>query len=619
VKNLSSLLVHLLGKNTGLKDVYVSAVHDRCLLCEEPISDSDTYLTFRVCPYCRFHYTLSARERIDLLADPRTFKESHKFLSSVAPLSFSNKGQYQEILSRSQARTGLTEAVVTGRAKIDGIESMLIVLDFGFMGGSMGSVVGEKVALALESAAKRDIPTVALVTGGGARIQEGVISLMQMAKTVSAANKLREKNVPFIVILANPSTGQAYASFANLADIIMAEPGSLIGLSPLRTLRQVSDSPIPFDSHTAEAHLRHGLIDSIVDRENLQTRVSAVLRTLTSQKENINVLKDLLRSGTQPQPCNKPSAWQSVSLARDPERPSSLYYMRSMLTPFIELHGDRLNSDCRSIVGGVGFMQGKPVAIIGQQRVSTGYEDSYHTYPDGLRKAQRIIKLATKFNLPLITLIDTQGADPGLQAEEQGIGNAIANTLALMAEVPIPIVSSIIGESGSEGALALGISDRILMQEYSIYSPVSINRRIYSSHENDPSLSRKAAEDLMLTSTDCNELGIVDVVVPEPDDGAHSNPQSASALLQLEILKSLSEISKYSQSKLLRERYKKYRKMGEMSAYAQEAMGVEVELLMNIPTYQSQNADYGHDSGLYDPTLSTKASNIPQIELAEGV
>ena len=616
MKNLSSLLVHLLGKSTGLNDVYVSTVHDRCLFCEEPISDSDTYLTFRVCPYCRFHYTLSARERINLLADQKTFKESYKFLSSVAPLSFSNKGQYQEILSRNQARTGLTEAVVTGRAKIDGIESMLIVLDFGFMGGSMGSVVGEKVALALEAAAKRDIPTVALVTGGGDRIQEGVISLMQMAKTVSAANKLKEKNVPFIVILANPSTGQAYASFANLADIILAEPGSLIGLSPLRTLRQISDSPIPFESHTAEAHLRHGLIDGIIDRENLQTRISALLRTLTSQKENSSVLKDILKSEVQL--CNKPSAWQSVSVARDPARPSSLYYLRSMLTPFIELHGDRLNSDCRSIVGGVGFMQGRPVAVIGQQRVSTAYEDSYHTYPDGLRKAQRIIKLATKFNLPLITLIDTQGADPGLQAEEQGIGNAIANTLSLMAEAPIPIVSSIIGESGSEGALALGISDRILMQEYSIYSPVSINRRIYSTHENDPTLSRKAAEDLMLTSTDCDELGIIDIVVPEPDAGAHSNPQSAAILLQSEILKSLSEISKYSQSKLLRERYKKYRKMGEMSAYAQEAMGVEVELLMNIPKDQPKNADYRHDFGQNDTTLSTKTNNIPHIELAEG-
>jgi acetyl-CoA carboxylase carboxyl transferase subunit beta len=494
---------------------------------------------------------------------------------------------------------------------------MLIVLDFGFMGGSMGSVVGEKVALALESAAKRDIPTVALVTGGGVRIQEGVISLMQMAKTVSAANKLREKNIPFVVVLANPSTGQAYASFANMADIILAEPGSLIGLSPLRTLREVSESPLPLDAHTAEAHLRHGLIDNIVDRENLKIRISAILQTLTNQKESSSALIDILKSDSQV--CKKPNSWQAITTARNPERPSSLYYMRSMLSPFIELHGDRLNSDCRSIVGGIGFLVGRPVAIIGQQRISRIYGESYHTYPDGLRKAQRIIKLATKFNLPLITLIDTQGADPGLQAEEQGIGNAIANTLALMAEVPIPIISSIIGESGSEGALALGISDRILMQEYSIYSPVSTNRRTSHIYEDDPLLSRKAAEDLMLTSPDCAELGIVDVVVPEPDSGAHNNPQSASMLLQSAVVKALYEIGKYSQSRLLRERYKKYRKMGEMSTYAREAMGEEVELLINIPTHHARNSDYLNNSDSREQNSYTKNNSPPPIELAEEV
>ncbi|HZA23095.1 MAG TPA: acetyl-CoA carboxylase carboxyltransferase subunit beta, partial [Dehalococcoidia bacterium] len=255
MRNLSNLLVHLFGRGGVLSRVYLSAVHDRCLLCEEPIGDSEAYLAYRVCPFCRFHYTLSARQRIELLADKKSFKESHKYLSSVAPLSFSSRGPYQNLLSQNQNRTGLTEAAVTGRCRIDGVEVMLVVLDFGFMGGSMGSVVGEKVALALETAAKREIPTVAIVTGGGVRIQEGVLSLMQMAKTVVAANRLRDKEVPFIVALANPSTGQAYASFANLADIILAEPGSLIGLSPLRTLREVSEKPLPLDAHTAESHL----------------------------------------------------------------------------------------------------------------------------------------------------------------------------------------------------------------------------------------------------------------------------------------------------------------------------------------------------------------------------
>ena len=196
MRNLANFLVHLFGRDGDLRRSYLSAVHDRCLLCEELISESPAYLTYRVCPYCRFHYTLSARQRVELLADKRTFKESHKYLSSVSPLSFNRRNPYQKLISRDQNRTGLTEAAVIGRCRIDGMEVMLVVLDFGFMGGSMGSVVGEKVATALETAARRDLPLVALVTGGGARVQEGVLSLMQMAKTVTAANRLREKRRP---------------------------------------------------------------------------------------------------------------------------------------------------------------------------------------------------------------------------------------------------------------------------------------------------------------------------------------------------------------------------------------------------------------------------------------
>lgn len=579
LRNLASLLVHLFGRGGDLTRDYLSVIRDRCLLCEEPISQSEAYLTYRVCPYCRFHYTLSARQRVELLADPRSFKESHKFLSSVAPLSFSSRGQYQKLLSQNQSRTGLTEAAVTGRCRIEGIEVMLVVLDFGFMGGSMGSVVGEKVALTLETAAKRGLPTVALVTGGGARVQEGVLSLMQMAKTVTAANRLRESGQPFIVVLANPSTGQAYASFANLADIILAEPGSLIGLSPLRTLREVSDKPLPFDAHTAEAHLAHGLLDNVIDRENLQTRLATLLKVLTLQKLGKDGYKQLLQSKLEP--AIDPEAWESVALARHAERPSAMVYMRSILEHFIELHGDRLNSDDRSIVGGVGFLAGEPVAIIGQQRRSQLDGERYHTYPDGLRKAQRIINLASRFKLPLITLIDTQGADPGLESEEQGIGNAIANTLSLMADAPTPVVSVIIGEGGSEGALALGLSDRILMQQYSIYSPVSLNHTLGGPYH-DPLLDREAAVALMLTAADCLALGIIDAVVPEPQFGAQANPKEAALSLQISVIKEFAQLSRLSQGKLLKQRYRKFRQMGELSPYSLEAMNQEVELLMQI-------------------------------------
>ncbi|MCH2506454.1 MAG: acetyl-CoA carboxylase carboxyltransferase subunit alpha/beta, partial [Dehalococcoidia bacterium] len=513
MRNLANFLVHLFGREGEQERITFSKVYDRCLLCEQPISDSTTYLTFRVCPYCRFHYTLSARERIELLADKGTFKESQKYLSSVAPLSFSGKGSYRKAISDDQERTGLTEAAVTGRCKVDGIETMMVVLDFGFMGGSMGSVVGEKVATALEAAARRDLPMIALVTGGGARVQEGVLALMQMAKTVTAANRLREKELPFIVVLANPSTGQAYASFANLADIIIAEPGSLIGLSPLRTLREVSKTPLPLDAHTAEAHLGHGLLDSVVDREALQPRLSILLQILTAQKHSNGNLKELLKTEIETPESAEP--WEAVTIARDAERPLALNYMRAMLDPFVELHGDRLNSDDRSIVGGVGFLSGEPVAIIGQQRRSPVGGERNHVYPDGLRKAHRMIELSTRFKLPLVTLVDTQGADPGLEAEEQGIGNAIAKTLSMMADAPTPIVSVIIGEGGSEGALALGLSDRILMQQFAIYSPITLNNNLGGSYP-DHRLDREAAEALMLTAGDCVELGIVDGIVREP-------------------------------------------------------------------------------------------------------
>ena len=443
----------------------------------------------------------------------------------------------------------------------------------------MGIVVGEKVATALETAARRDLPVIALVSGGGARVQEGVLSLMQMAKTVTAANRLREKGAPFIVVLSNPSTGQAYASFANLADVILAEPGSLIGLAPLRALREASNTPLPLDAHTAEAHLSHGLLDNVVDREALQSRLATLLQLLTAQKLGKGNHKELLKTELETPP--EAEVWEAVTTARHPERPLAMAYIHSMLDSFVELRGDRLNSDDRSIVGGIGFLHGEPVVIIGQQRGHLLEGERYHVYPDGLRKAQRLISLASRFKISLVTLIDTQGADPGLEAEEQGIGNAVATTLSLMAEAPIPIVSVIIGEGGSEGALALGLSDRILMQQYAIYSPISLNRHLGGPYP-DHMLDREAAEALMLTAQDCLELGIADQIVAEPESGSHTNLKEAANAVQLSVAKQLAQLSKLSTSKLLKQRYQKFRRMGEKSAYSQEAMNLEVELLMNI-------------------------------------
>ncbi len=579
MRNLANLLVHLFGRTGDLDRDYLAVVHDQCLLCEEEISQSEAYLKWRVCPYCRFHYTLTARQRIDLVADTRSFRESFKFLSSISPMSFSPRSSRQNLLLSGQSRTGLTEATVTGRCKINGTEVMLIVLDFGFMGGSMGSVVGEKVALGLEAAAKHDLPAVALVSGGGARVQEGVLALMQMAKTVTAANRLRDKGRPFVVVLANPSTGQAYASFANLADVILAEPGALIGLSPLRTLREAFGKPLPSDAHTAEAHLSHGLLDGVVDREDLKETLSTFINVLSLLKRNAPEFKDIPEPSVQE--VADPEAWEAVARSRHSGRPSSSVYIPEVLDNFIELHGDRVSSDDRSILGGIGYLAGEPVAVIGQERRTVGSGDRYHTFPDGLRKAQRIIETAGRFGLPLVTLIDTQGADPGLEAEEQGIGYTIAQTLSLMADVPVPTVSVIIGEGGSEAALALGMSDRVLMQQNAICSPVSLNHTL-GGPSPSRTLDREAAEAMVLTAADCVDLGIADSVVPEPPDGAHSSPQQAAEFLRYAVMREFAQITRMSTSRLLRERHRKFRRMGELSEFSQEAMNHEVDVLLNI-------------------------------------
>ena len=580
MKNLSEFLVHLLKRGTTLDRTYLSVLRDSCLVCERAISEAPLYLGYRLCPNCRFHYSLTARERIQLLVDRGSFRETNRSISSMHPLVFSNRSAYPRRLSQDQTRTGLTEAVVTGRCTIEDQKVMLVVLDFGFMGGSMGSVVGEKVALTFETAAKSEQPLVALVSGGGVRIQEGVLSLLQMAKTVTAANRLREKQLPFVVVLSNPATGQAYASFANLADVILAEPGSLIGLAPINTLKQASKKPLPLDAHTAEAHLEHGLLDGVVDREDMRSVLGTILGILGSQDGGHSNGKQAAKLAA-PEPAEGVDVDEAIHAARHPHRPPASAYIRSMVDNFVEIRGDRVSGDDRTVVGGLGYLSGEPVVIIGQERLQDQAGESYHTYPEGFRKARRLIALAARFRLPVVTLVDTHGAHPGLEAEEQGVGNAVATTLSIMAEVPTPIVSVTIGEGGSEGALALGIGDITLMQGYAIHSPSHPGQNASRLHRGT-SRQRQDAPALILTARDCRDLGIIDEVVPEPPGGAHLHPEEATQHLQASIAKHLAALAKLSTKRLVKNRYKKFRNLGESTSHSKAAVRREVSMLQHI-------------------------------------
>ena len=578
VRGITNLLSSVVGR--GRVDQRVYALRDTCLVCGANLSESPLYIRYRVCHVCRFHYVLAARDRITSLVDPGTFREINRSLTSLDPLSFSSRISYRKRLFRDQRRTGLTEAAVSGTCAIGGSQAVLIVLDFGFMGGSMGSVVGEKVALALEHARKRRLPAVAVVTSGGSRFQEGVLSLMQMAKTSMAVNRLYERGLPFITVLANPATGQVYASFANMADIITAEPGAIVGFAPMRVLKEKNDRPFPMGAHTAESQLAHGMLDAVVDREHLRDLLAVLLDLLGPQyRLTARRRRQMLEAEAQRSP-----AWQSVQLARHSSRPTSSDYIERIFLNFVELHGDRSFGDDPAIVCGLAHLGGQTVVVIGQERgrgTDTADRHDGQTSPEGFRKVQRALGMAAKFELPLITLIDTPGPYPSLDAEDRGMGNAIATTMAQMAALQAPSIAVVIGEGGSEGAMALGVADRVLMMEnaiYTIISPEDAAGLIYQ----DEKRAEEVAESLRLTAQDCREMGIVDLVVQEPPGAAHDNPDEVSRELRRVLLRDLAELQSMSARRRMRRRHLKFRNMGEYSSRLRAAIAREVDALQGF-------------------------------------
>lgn len=545
-----------------------------CFCCGADLSRSELYQHYRVCEICRFHHSLSALERIYLLVDPGSFQGLDQTARAAEPARLLGNVAYQQRIREAQERTGLSEAVVTGICTVGGNPVVLAVLDFGFLGGNMGMVVGDRIAKAFETAVRKKLPVITVVSSGGARIEEGVLSLMQMARTVVAAKKLQSRCLPHISVLTNPTTGEVYASFANLGDLIIVEPRAMIGFAPLRVIEEMQEDSPTEVGHTAESHLEHGLVDQIVDRTRLRHLISITLDLLSS-RYRLGVKKRVrpYLASTHPQE----QAWQIVQLARHAQRPTSMDYIARITSTFIEIHGDRSYSDDPAMVCGLAELGGEAVVIIGQQRD----RNEGHTAPEGFRKAQRAMRLAARFNLPLINLIDTPGAYPGAESEERGIGHAIASTMALLSDIPTAVISVIIGQGGSEGALALGIADRVLIMENSFLSVISPERAA-SIFFRDVERAEELASALRLTAADCKRLGVVDIVVPEPKGGAHTDPAEAARMLRNLILRELLQIQTQSPAKLVKSRYKRFRHLGGRASLLKGVFSKQMTQIQNL-------------------------------------
>lgn len=616
----------------------------KCNKCGSAIIAEDAIADYYICPKCGGYFRVDAYSRIARVADEGSFEEWDNGLVSGNPMAFRG---YEEKIKALQEKTGLDEAVVTGVARIGGHRAVLGVCDGRFMMASMGEVVGEKIARAVERATREKLPVILFACSGGARMQEGIVSLMQMAKTAAALKRHSDAGLFYISVLTDPTTGGVTASFAMLGDIILAEPKALIGFAGPRVIEQTIGEKLPKGFQRAEFLLAHGFIDGIVERDKLRDTLCTILSLHERTKardgisttastgmpdqatlhEGISESISIHNSEKTDDDINvhdgenahdgihahdggnaddgihahdgenaddgihvhddenahdgihaydgeaakesagalrRLDAWERVQLSRRNDRPVGSDYISALFDDFVELHGDRCYADDRAVIGGIAFFHGEPVTVIAQAKGSNTKENIERHFgmpsPEGYRKALRLMRQAEKFHRPVICFVDTPGAFCGLEAEERGQGEAIARSIYEMSALKTPVLSIVIGEGGSGGALAMATADEVWMLEnavYSILSPEGFASILWK----DSKRAKEAASVMRLTAEELKKQGIVELVFSEPENYTVARMQGVAERMEKEMLRFLKQYGAYSVEELTDHRYERFRRI----------------------------------------------------------
>lgn len=538
----------------------------KCNMCGGAIVTEDVKKNYYICPRCKGYFRVHARERIRRVADEGSFEEWDRDLTGGNPLDYPG---YEEKLAATRLKTGLREAVVTGKCRVGGQETVLGVMDGRFLMASMGEAVGEKITRAAERATKERLPLILFTCSGGARMQEGIFSLMQMAKTSAALRRHSDAGLLYITVLTDPTTGGVTASFAMEGDIILAEPGALIGFAGPRVIEQTTGQKLPKGFQRAEFLLEHGFIDRIVERGGLKQTLSDILRMHRTpgkgraieeaQQPQKAVGRQLQGTGSDTAKLTgtDKTAWERVQLSRDKKRPRGHAYIAALFEDFYELHGDRLFADDPAVLGGIATFLGRPVTVISQEKDQNFGMCS----PDGYRKALRLMHQAEKFGRPVICFVDTPGAACGVEAEERGQGEAIARNIYEMSALKVPVLTVIIGEGGSGGALALAVGNEVWMLENSVYSILS-PEGFASILWKDSKRAKHAAECMRLTAAELKAAGMVERVFPEPEHFTEENLYQVTASLKRAVEEFLDKYGEMSGRELAEQRYDRFRQIG---------------------------------------------------------
>lgn len=570
----------------------------KCNKCGGAIIAEDVKREYFICPKCGGYFRVHAYRRIEMIADENSFEEWDMDLQTENPLDY--KG-YEEKIEKLQEKTGLREAVVTGKATILGQPAVLAVCDGRFMMASMGEIVGEKITRAVERATRQELPVIIFACSGGARMQEGIVSLMQMAKTSAALKRHSDAGLLYISVLTDPTTGGVTASFAMLGDIILAEPKALIGFAGPRVIEQTIGQKLPKGFQRSEFLLEHGFIDQIVERPKMRETLGRILefhgKVQTDIEDTIDKTAGETASQTGDQAVDRPTgkivskttvhtadeikskdsedivdkaqtqkinAWDRVLLSRRKNRPVGSDYIRMLFQDFTEFHGDRLYGDDPAIIGGIAYFKERPVTVIAQEKGTNTKENIMRNFampsPEGYRKALRLMKQAEKFHRPVICFVDTPGAFCGLEAEERGQGEAIARNLYELSGLKTPVLSIVIGEGGSGGALALAVADEVWMLENSIYSILS-PEGFASILWKDSTKAKEAAKVMKLTADDLKKMGVIECVLEEPEQYTVQTMKPVADQLREKVEAFIENYEQMPEQKLTEHRYQRFRKM----------------------------------------------------------
>ena len=525
----------------------------KCTKCGKLIYRKELEKNKFICMKCGKYFRMPSENRILDIIDEGSFVELFTDVLDKNPIDFPGYSEKKEIIKKE---TNLKEAVITGKASIGHIEVMLGVCDTRYLMGSMGYIVGEKITKLFENATKAQLPVIMINCSGGARMQEGIISLMQMVKTVDSVKQHSDAGLLYISVLTDPTTGGVAASFAMLGDVILAEPNSLIGFAGPRVIEQTTKQKLPVGFQTSEFLYEHGFLDMIVIRRELKERIYEILKAHQKPK----VIERKRKTISVCTFCDYKDSWKKVQLSRKIDRPTTVDYITHVFERFIEFHGDGETGEDQAIIGGIAFLDNIPVTVIGHQKGKTTEERIIRNFgmahPEGYRKAIRLMKEAEKFRRPIITFIDTPGAACGVEAEKRGEASAIAKCIYEMFNLKVPILSILIGEGGSGGALGLAVANEVWAMEnstYSILSPEGFASILWKNEKR----AKEAANLMKMTAKDLLDLGVIEKILPE-GNGA-SEFKVITDFLQVQILDFIYNMSLKNEDEIVASRETRFR------------------------------------------------------------